>query len=66
MTASRSRVRPNTSAERARQLRAAEHSVRIEGGRISNAAHADGAKYIAGAISASELVARTRRRHGLA
>jgi hypothetical protein len=65
MTASRSRVRANSSAERARQLEAAEHSIQMEGGYISSAARADGDKYIAGSITASELVARTRRRHGL-
>lgn len=49
---------------RNRQLAVAEarHSMEMEGGRVSEAAEADAARYVAGELSSEELLERVRRR----
>lgn len=51
--------------EREREVAEAIHSARMEGLTVSEAAVADSAAYIAGAIESDELVARARARYGL-
>lgn len=47
-----------------RQLAVAEarHSIEMEGGRVSDAAEADAARYVTGELSSEELLERVHRR----
>jgi len=63
MTASRSRVRPDTPVERTRRVRAAEHSSAMEGAIVSDQWRADADDYAAGRITADEFDQRTIARY---
>lgn len=51
--------------ERARRVEAAIHSGEMEGLSVTPELRADAEAYLAGDITSSELVARTRARYGL-
>ena len=42
----------------------ARHSIEMEGGRVSEAAEADAARYVAGELTSQELLERVRARYG--
>lgn len=58
-------TRTTTTTERARRVSVARHNGRMEGVDVSPATRADADDYIAGALSAPDLLARTRARYGL-
>lgn len=51
--------------ERERAVAESIHSGEMEGLRVTDAARADSADYVAGKIDSDELVKRTRARYGL-
>lgn len=54
-----------SEADRARAASFAEQNARLEGIELSAASKADTAEYVAGTITASDVVARARQRFGL-
>lgn len=55
----------NEQTRRERAVAESIHSGEMEDSRVTQAARADSAEYIAGKIDSDELVARTRARYGL-
>lgn len=58
-------TRTTTTTERARRASVARHNGRMEGVEVTPEMRADADEYISGALSAADLLARTRARYGL-